>query len=62
MCCEGLVCGACAGRVSDARCPTCRAYRDAHHSGGPDWAGLAAPLLVVLAALLLLIALHTQLA
>jgi hypothetical protein len=61
MCCEQLVCAVCSGRVSDGRCPTCRAYRDAHHSGAPGWAGLVLPLLALLAVLLVMIALHHQL-
>jgi hypothetical protein len=61
MCCEQLVCAACSGRVSDGRCPTCRAYRDAHHTGAPVWGGLAVPLLALLAVLLLMVALHLQL-
>lgn len=61
MCCEQLVCAVCAGRVSDGRCPTCRAYRDAHHAGAPLWTGLAVPLLALLAVLVAVLALHLQL-
>ncbi|MEN3361828.1 MAG: hypothetical protein V7637_5810 [Mycobacteriales bacterium] len=61
MCCEQLVCASCAGRVSEGQCATCRAYRDAHHGGGPDWAGLAVPLLALLAILLVSLALHSSL-
>ena len=61
MCCEQLVCAACAGRVSEGRCPTCRAYRDAHHADSPAWAGLAVPLLALLAILLVGFALHSSL-
>jgi hypothetical protein len=61
MCCEQLVCAVCAGRVSDGRCPTCRAYRDAHHAGTPQWSGLILPLLALLAVLLVTFALHSQL-
>ena len=53
MCCEQLVCAVCAGRVSDGRCPTCRAYRDAHHGASPGWANVALPLLLTLLAILL---------
>jgi hypothetical protein len=56
-----MVCAVCAGRVSDGRCPTCRAYRDAHHGGAPAWSVLAVPLLALLAVLLLMLALHLQL-
>jgi len=59
VCCEQLVCAACAGRVSDGRCPTCRAYRDAHHGGSP-WADLAIPVLALLAILLVTLALHSS--
>jgi hypothetical protein len=61
MCCEQLVCAVCAGRVSDGRCPTCRAYRDAHHAGAPSWSALAVPLLALLAVLLMTLALHLPL-
>jgi hypothetical protein len=61
MCCEQLVCAVCAGRVSDGSCPTCRAYRDAHHAGAPMWNGLMLPLLALLAALIVMLALHVQL-
>jgi hypothetical protein len=61
MCCEQLVCAVCAGRVSDGRCPTCRAYRDAHHGATPQWSGLILPLLALLAVLLVTFALHSQL-
>ena len=61
MCCEQLVCAVCAGRVSDGRCPTCRAYRDAHHAGSFPWANLALPLLALLAILLVSLALHSSL-
>jgi hypothetical protein len=60
MCCEQIVCAMCAGRVSDGGCRTCRAYRDAHHSG-TAWAGLTLPLLALLAALVLTVALQLRL-
>jgi hypothetical protein len=59
MCCEQLVCAVCAGRVSEGRCATCRAYRDAHHANASAWASVALPvLLTILAALLITLALH----
>jgi len=60
MCCEQLVCAACSGRVAEARCPACRAYRDAHHPGSTDWAAFVLPLLAVLAALLLTFAWYVR--
>ena len=37
MCCEQLLCAACGGRVSEARCATCAVSR-AHVHGGSGWA------------------------
>ncbi len=55
MCCEELVCAACGGRVSEARCTTCAVSRETVHAGRapmrPEILGLLA-LLVVLLALL----------
>ena len=55
MCCEELVCAACGGRVSDARCTTCAVSRATVHAVRtpvrPELIGLVA-LLVVLLALL----------
>jgi hypothetical protein len=31
MCCEHLLCAACSGPVSEARCPTCRSSRAELH-------------------------------
>jgi hypothetical protein len=52
---DHLVCAACSGRVSDGRCPTCRAARSRHSAGSPVppeafllAAALAFALLVVL--------------
>jgi hypothetical protein len=61
VCCEGLVCAACSGRVSEGRCPICRAYRDEHHHTGLDWSALIVPLLAVALGLLIVFALHAQL-
>ena len=56
MSCEHLICAACAGPVAEANCPVCQAARAQvhHHSSG-----LRVPLiLVTLAVLLLLLAMH----
>jgi hypothetical protein len=44
----------------DAGCPVCRAYRDQHHVTGPDWSALTVPLLAVVLALALILALHLR--
>jgi hypothetical protein len=62
MCCEQLVCAACGGRVSDGGCGRCRAYRDAHHAAGTDPHLPVVSLLALLAMIVLLVALHMQLA
>ena len=62
MCCEQLVCADCAGRVSDGRCRTCRAYRDSHHGTQPDRTAYLIPLLAALLAMLLTLMLHAHLA
>jgi hypothetical protein len=54
MCCERLVCANCAGPVSEARCPTCRASRAQVHGHG---AGVPLELIAAL-----LVALVTMLA
>ena len=36
MCCEQLLCAACGGRVSEARCATCAVSR-AHVHDGARW-------------------------
>ena len=50
---EDLVCAACAGRVIEGRCATCRAARDDFQARGP--ALPAAPLLILAAVLLALL-------
>jgi hypothetical protein len=60
MCCEQLVCAACTGRVSEARCPVCRAYRDARHAGSTAWSSYVVPLLAALAALLVAFAWYAR--
>lgn len=57
MCCERLICAACAGHVVDARCPVCTSARARVHGGAaalyvPEWAAALAVLLVTLAMLL----------
>ncbi len=49
MSCQHAACAACAGPVSEGRCPTCRAVRASMHSGTTP-AALQA-LVVLLAAL-----------
>jgi len=44
----------------DGGCPVCRAYRDQHHVTGPDWSVLTVPLLAVVLALALILALHLR--
>lgn len=51
MCCELLVCAACGGRVSEARCSTCAASRTAVHASPtlrPETVALLALLVVLL--------------
>jgi hypothetical protein len=50
---EDLVCAACAGRVVEGRCPTCRAAREQFRSGGPSFP--ATPFLLAAAVLLVLL-------
>ncbi len=57
MCCEHLICAACAGPVVEAGCPTCRLSRaGVHHDGPhvhvPEWLVAAAVLLITVAVLL----------
>lgn len=58
MCCEQVMCGACAGHVVDARCPVCLAAKARIHGGGaaavrvPEWLAAVAVLLVTLTVLL----------
>lgn len=52
MCCDQLVCAACGGRVSEARCLTCVSSRASVHSSGsavrPEVVALLALLVVLL--------------
>jgi hypothetical protein len=57
VCCERLVCAACAGHVVDARCVVCASARARVHGGAPaldvpEWLAALAVLLVTLAVLL----------
>jgi hypothetical protein len=60
VCCEGLVCAACSGQVSEGGCPVCRAYRDQHHYARPDWSGFILPLVAAVLGLVLVLALHAH--
>ncbi len=51
MSCEHLVCAACAGPVSEGRCPTCRAAKDHVHGSPFALSAQAVALLAVLTAL-----------
>ncbi len=51
MSCEHLVCAACAGPVSEGRCPTCRAAKDHVHASPFALSAQAVALLAVLTAL-----------
>jgi hypothetical protein len=58
MCCERLLCAACTGPVSEARCPTCRSTRaELHGHRGPITVEMLAAL-VILIALLMVLAQH----
>lgn len=53
MCCERLICAACAGQVVDARCGVCahakdRVHAGRHHVHVPEWLAAMAVLLVSL--------------
>jgi hypothetical protein len=52
MCCERLLCAACAGPVVDARCPVCAASRARVHAAAPvhvpEWLAALAVLVVTL--------------
>jgi hypothetical protein len=50
---EDLVCAACAGRVVEGRCPTCRAARERFRSEGVSFP--ATPFLIAAAVLLALL-------
>jgi hypothetical protein len=56
VCCERLVCAACGGRVTDARCGVCAASRARVHGEAalhvPDWLAVLAVLLVTVTVLL----------
>jgi len=57
VCCEHLLCAACAGYVVDARCPVCAAAKARVHAGAvavrvPEWLAVLAVLLVTLTMLL----------
>lgn len=56
MCCEGLLCAACSGPVSEGRCPTCRSARAVLHDHRDGFT------FEMFAALTLLLALVTVLA
>jgi hypothetical protein len=56
VCCERLLCGACAGHVVDARCPVCasakaRVHGDVAALHVPEWLAVLAVLLVTLTTL-----------
>ena len=53
MCCEHLVCAACAGPVSEGRCATCRTAKAQVHQAGP--LGLPPQVVALLAALVVLV-------
>lgn len=61
MCCENLVCGACAGPVVEARCPTCRATRAQMHNSGFTIPPQVFALVIALVALLAVLAVHARL-
>jgi len=61
MCCENLVCGACAGPVAEARCPTCRATRAQMHHSGPTIPPQVIALILAVTALLAVLAVHARL-
>lgn len=57
MCCEGLLCAACTGPVSEGRCATCRSSRaELHHHRNP----VSFEMLAALALLIVLVALLAQ--
>ena len=61
MCCENLVCGACAGPVVEARCPTCRATRAHMHGSRLTIPPQVIALILALTALLTILAVHARL-
>jgi hypothetical protein len=57
MCCEHLLCAACSGPVSEARCPTCRSSRaELHHHRLGGLPVEAVALVVLLIAVLMTVA------
>jgi hypothetical protein len=57
VCCERLICAACAGHVVDARCAVCAASRARVHGSAavpyvPEWVAALAVLLVTVVMLL----------
>jgi hypothetical protein len=61
MCCENLVCGTCASPVVEARCPTCRATRAQMHHAGFTISPQVLALILALAAVLAVLAVHARL-
>jgi hypothetical protein len=58
MSCEHLICARCAGPVVEGRCEACRQARgEIHHSHEPRY-GVPLLMLALLAALLVMLALH----
>lgn len=60
MTCDHLVCANCNGRVSDGRCPVCRANRARLHEQQGLFASLSPTVLLALLAVLLVAALIVQ--
>jgi hypothetical protein len=57
MCCEHLLCAACSGPVSEARCPTCRISRaEVHHHRPGAVSAEAVALILLLIAVLMTVA------
>jgi hypothetical protein len=57
VCCERLMCAACAGHVVDARCPVCAAAKARVHADVaavhvPEWLAVLAVLLITFTMLL----------
>lgn len=58
-----LVCGACAGRVVEGRCPVCRSLRsELRWYQLPDWQSLLLPVLGAIAALACLLTYYVKMA
>lgn len=60
MTCDQLVCANCAGRVSDGRCPVCRAHRARLQEQQSPFASLSPTALLALIAGLLAVAFIAQ--